>query len=229
MTITAIQPQHKANGSTRDIVYHKLKKQIIDWELEPKTKISETDIASELKVSRTPVREAFLMLAQEELIGIYPQKGTVVSEIDLQLVEEGRFVRENIEKAIVKEACETFEEDHLFKLEINSMKQNLCLEKGSHHRLFELDEEFHYLLFEGCNKVRSWNLIHQMNSHFDRLRVLRLASNPDWEVVVRQHQQLFQHISNRETEEAEKLIVDHLHMVNYEKDTLKKHYPDYFK
>ncbi len=60
----------RSKGSTRDYVYNYLKKRIIEWELEPKTKISETEIATELNVSRTPVREAFLMLAQEELLGI---------------------------------------------------------------------------------------------------------------------------------------------------------------
>jgi len=50
---------------------------------------------------------------------VYPQKGTVVSKIDLELVEEGRFVREKIESAIARKACETFGEEQLFQLESN--------------------------------------------------------------------------------------------------------------
>src|SRR5699024_3524876 len=168
------------------------------------------------------------MLAQEDLLNIYPQKGTVIADIDLDLVEEGRFVRENIEKAIVREACKKFAEDQLFQLETNITMQELCLKKGTHHRLFELDEEFHRLLFKGCNKIRTWNLIRQMNSHFDRLRVLRLASNPDWNVLVSQHKAIFNHISNKEADPAEKLIKEHLNLVNYEKEELKLHYPNYF-
>ncbi|WP_416148402.1 GntR family transcriptional regulator [Salipaludibacillus sp. HK11] len=219
----------RSKGSTRDFVYNYLKKKIIEWDLEPKVKISETEIAAELSVSRTPVREAFLMLAQEELLAIYPQKGTIISEIDLNLVEEGRFVREQIERAIVRQACQTFDEEELFKLESNIAMQKLCLEKGSHQNLFELDEEFHYILFEGSNKLRTWDLIRQMNSHFDRLRVLRLAFNPDWDVVIKQHESILKYITEKQEDEAENLISEHLNLVNYEKDTLKLHYPKYFK
>ncbi|MBM7570297.1 GntR family transcriptional regulator [Aquibacillus albus] len=219
----------RINGSTRDYVYETVKKQIINWELNPGTKISEKDVAEKLKVSRTPVREAFLKLAQEELIGVYPQSGTIVSQIDMELVEEGRFVRENIEKAIVREAVETFNNDQLFQLETNITMQELCIEKGSHHRLFELDEEFHRLLFEGCNKARTWKIIRQMNSHFDRLRMLRLASNTDWKVVVTQHKSIFEKISDKEPDNAEKLMGEHLRLVIFEKEELKKQYPSYFK
>lgn len=117
----------KENISTRDFVYESLKNRITELELKPGLKISEQEIASELNVSRTPVREAFLKLSQEDLLGIYPQIGTIVSLIDLELVEEARFVRENMEKAVVKEACQVFKQEQLFKLESNIAMQELCL------------------------------------------------------------------------------------------------------
>lgn len=217
------------NGSTRDFVYTTLKKKIIELELKPNYKISEQEIADELHVSRTPVREAFIKLSHEDLLNILPQKGTIVTEIDLELVEEGRFVRENIESAIVREACETFGEEQLFQLETNLTMQALCLKKGTHHRLFELDEQFHQLLFVGCNKLRTWKMIRNMNSHFDRLRMLRLETNPDWEVVVSQHEEIFRFISLKEANRAEELIIKHLNLVNFEKDEIKLKYPTYFK
>ena len=91
--------------SSRMYVYSNLKGKIMNGEIAPGTKLSEQEISEKLGISRTPVREAFLQLAQEYLVGIYPQRGTIVTKIDLQLVEEGRFVREHIEKAIVVEAC----------------------------------------------------------------------------------------------------------------------------
>ncbi len=145
------------------------------------------------------------------------------------MVEEGRFVREKIERAIVREACRTFSDKVLFKLETNIAMQNLCLKKGSYQNLFELDEEFHYILYEGCNKLRTWDLIRQMNSHFDRLRVLRLSSNPGWDIVIEQHEKLLRLITEKKEDEAEKLITKHLNLVNFEKETLKSHYPNYFK
>lgn len=224
-----ISNHREIKGSTRDFVYTTLKKQIIDLKLKPNFKISEQEIADELHVSRTPVREAFLKLAQENLLRIFPQKGTFISEIDLELVEEGRFIREHIESAIVREACHTFDNDQLFQLETNITMQLLCLKNDSYHRLLELDDQFHQILFEGCNKSRTWEMVREMNSHFDRLRVLRLASNTDWEVLVSQHEEIFHCISIKDAERAEELIIEHLNLVNFEKEELTLHYPTYFK
>src|SRR5262249_9041063 len=88
--------------STRDAVYHKLKEQILSVELIPGTNISEKEISVQMGVSRTPVRESFVRLSQEGLLDIYPQRGTVVSLIDLELVEEARFMREQLECAVVR-------------------------------------------------------------------------------------------------------------------------------
>ncbi|KKI93695.1 GntR family transcriptional regulator [Bacillus sp. SA1-12] len=218
----------RINGSTRDYVYQTIKGRIINLELKPGTKISEKEIAEKLEVSRTPVREAFLKLSQEELLGIYPQSGTVVSKIDLDHVEEARFTRENIERAIVRLACEVFDDNKLFRLETNVAMQELCLGKGTYHQLFELDEEFHKILFEECNKLRTWKMIRNMNSHFDRLRVLRLAANTDWNVVVSQHKEIYQAIMEKDPKKAERLMVQHLKLVNFEKDEIEVRYPDYF-
>ena len=83
--------------SARDQVYYWLKEDIMKFRLIPGTHISEKEISGKYEVSRTPVREAFLQLAKEGLLEIYPQKGTRVSLIDLDLVEEARFMRENLD------------------------------------------------------------------------------------------------------------------------------------
>ncbi|SDZ60499.1 DNA-binding transcriptional regulator, GntR family [Evansella caseinilytica] len=210
-------------------MYTTIKQQIINWEIKPGTKISEKEVAEKLEVSRTPVREAFLQLAQEELLEIIPQSGTIVSNIDLELVEEARFVRERIETAVAREVCGCISEESVFQLEMNLSMQELCLEKRTHQRLFELDESFHKILFDESNKSRTWSMIRQMNSHFDRLRVLRLAANPNWNVVVSQHKEIFQAIVNNDPDQAEQIMESHLKLVNFEKEELKKQYPDYFK
>lgn len=195
----------------------------------PGAKISEKEVAVQLQVSRTPVREAFLLLAQEELIDVFPQSGTMISYLNLELVEEGRFIRQTIEQVIVKEACLLLNHEQLFKLESNLAMQTLCLEKGTHQQLFDLDEAYHQMLFEGCQKMRSWRIIRQLNSHFDRLRMLRLATNSDWYNIVNQHKLIFNAICEKDVEQAVGQMAQHLEVVNYEKEELKEKYPNYFK
>ncbi|WP_003542526.1 GntR family transcriptional regulator [Desulfotomaculum nigrificans] len=214
---------------TREYVYQLLKSQILDLELKPGTSLSEKEISEKFQVSRTPVREAFLKLSQEGLLEIYPQKGTRVSLIDLALVEDARFMREQLEKAVIKLACENFPEDKLLSLEINLKNQELCTYHQDYKRVFDLDEELHRTIFEGCNKARIWLAMQPMNTHFKRIRVLRLATNYDWGHLLCQHQQIVDAIKRKDPRLGEEIITNHLKLVLIDKEELKKTNPNYFK
>ncbi|MDQ0229355.1 GntR family transcriptional regulator [Metabacillus malikii] len=220
---------NRNNGSTKQFIYQTLREKIFKLELEPGVKMSEKEIAEQLKVSRTPVRESFLQLSQEGLLEIYPQKGTVVSRIDLAHVEESRFVRENIEKAIVRLACELLSEEDIFQLETNLVLQEKLVERGNYLKQFELDDEFHRIIFFGCDKKRTWEMVRQMNTHFNRLRMLRLTSPLDWSVILSQHKSILELIKQKEANKAEEVMSEHLQLVVIEQDYLKECYPTYFK
>ncbi|ABO67130.1 GntR family transcriptional regulator [Geobacillus thermodenitrificans] len=222
------QIKNSVKGSARDQLYDMLKEKILRLELEPGTKISEKEIAEQLHISRTPVREAFLKLAQDELLDIIPQSGTIVSRINLEYVEEGRLIREVVEKEVAALACVKFREDHLFQLEKNITMQELCVERGNFLELFELDEAFHQLIYDGCRMSRSWKMIQNLNIHFNRLRVLRLSSNLDWDIIISHHKQICQLIANKEADKVRQVMEEHLRLVEIEKDMLKRQYPHYF-
>jgi len=215
-------------GSIRDHVYTAIKTQILKLELEPGRKISEKEISEILQVSRTPVREAFQKLAQEGLLEIYPQRGTFVSRINLEQVEEARFMRENIERGIARLACEHFPEDYFIQLETNIAMQKLFDAKKNFTRLYELDDQFHQILFDGCKKSKTWVVLQQMNTHFKRLRTLRTSSGMEWDFIIYQHEQIFNLIKSRDADSVEKVITEHLQLVGIEKRVLKEKYPNYF-
>ncbi|OXS76729.1 GntR family transcriptional regulator [Domibacillus enclensis] len=215
--------------STKEQVYHLLKTRILNLQLTPGTSISEKEMSIEFNVSRTPVRESFLRLAQEGLLDIYPQKGTFVSLIDLNMVEEARFMREHLERAVVRIACEKLDQDHLFALDLNLSMQRLCIEQKDYKRMFELDQEFHRTIFEGCRKMNVWLVIQQMNSHFNRARMLRLATDLNWGVIFEQHTSIVEAIKQQNAESAESLMKEHLMMASVDRESLKKNYPGYFK
>ncbi|MGF9710571.1 GntR family transcriptional regulator [Paenibacillus naphthalenovorans] len=215
--------------STRDHVYQLLRENILNMQLEPGTNISENEISEKFTVSRTPIREAFLRLAQEGLLEIYPQKGTVVSLIDLERVEEARFMREQVEKAVILLACDHFPKEYLFELEKNLRMQELCTQEHDYTKLFELDEQFHQTIFEGCNKKRSWQTIQSMKMDLDRIRMLRLATDYNWTDILMQHQEIVQVIKERQSDRAETIIRQHLNLVTHDRDALKMKYPAFFK
>ncbi len=85
--------------SVRDQTLETLRRRIISLQLPPGEPLSENELAQELGVSRTPVRESLILLREEGLVQVFPQIGSFVSLVDLGRVAEAQFVREAIECA----------------------------------------------------------------------------------------------------------------------------------
>ncbi|MBR2565920.1 MAG: GntR family transcriptional regulator [Paenibacillus sp.] len=219
----------KQSYSVRDLVYDTLKQQILSLKLPPGTAISEKEIALDFQVSRTPVRESFVRLAQEGLLEVYPQRGTYVSLIQVDLVEEARFMREQLERAVIRLACEHFPAEQFAALEQNLTQQQQCQHEPDDGRMFQLDEEFHSTLFAGCNKSKTWTVIEQMSVHLNRSRMLRLSSNHHWDHLIEQHRSMVQAIQQQDAEKAEHLMQEHLRQPVTDLAVLRSTYPSYFQ
>lgn len=215
--------------STGDYAYEEIRSQIVMLKLEPGCKVSENEISTLLGISRTPVREAFVRLAQEKLLEVYPQKGTFVSLIDLNFVEEARFIREHLERAIVKEACEEFSNGEMLYLEENIKKQEDAILENDHQKLYELDELFHQAISRGTGKERIWTVIQQEKAHLNRIRVLSLSANIDWEVILSQHKKIIEAIKAQDENEADELMRLHLTKLRMDQKELTQKFPDYFE
>src|SRR5437763_15417232 len=86
-------------------VHEILRRSTITMRLRPRKKVSEAELALQLGVSRTPVREALIKLAEDRLVEILPQRGSFITPIRLHEVLEARFIREALEIAVVREAA----------------------------------------------------------------------------------------------------------------------------
>ena len=216
-------------GLIRDYAYDTLKKAIMELKMAPGRFISEKEIIDMLQVSRSPIREAFVKLAQEGLIETIPQKGSFIALINLQQAEESRFVRETLEAAIVRQACELLSAEQALQLQNLIALQELCVEEKNYERIFELDEEFHKTIMVGCGKARTWELLQQLSTHYNRIRFLRLSDNHDWNLIISQHKEIVQAIRDKNPDLAERVIREHLNRVVLEREELKGKYPTYFK
>ncbi|MFL0505633.1 GntR family transcriptional regulator [Ureibacillus sp. 179-F W5.1 NHS] len=214
--------------------YEEIKTEILKLKLTPGTKISEKTMSDRLNVSRTPIREAFLKLAEEELLTIVPQSGTFVSLINLDLAEEARFVREIIETKIVERCCEHIPEESLFNLEVNLKMQEHLVNNHKEIQQIEkfqdLDELFHKELFIASRKERTWRMIQNVAGHLNRFRLLRLIDTKDldWTVLLNHHQEIFHAISKKDKKKAVALMEEHMRLMLSEKEILLQEFPDYF-
>ena len=212
----------------RDYVLRILKDNIVSLELEPGSRISENDLALELGVSRTPIREALIELSKIKIVEIYPQKGSYVSVIDWNLVEEAQFTRLTLEKAIVRLMCSEIKEERLADLEENVKLQQFYVDNNRIDELLELDNQFHRELFEITNKSYVYQLMSEMIIHFDRLRTLR-SKTVNNQHIVDDHLEILDAIRRKDPESAEKMVEKHLTRHAIDEEIIRNKYPKYFR
>ena len=216
----------RENG--RDYALRILKDNIIRLELEPGSSISDREVAAQLSLSRTPVREALLELAKSKVVDIYPQKGSVVSLIDYDLVEEAYFVRNVLETAVVGLVCEKASDSSLEELESNIKLQWFYEQDRVLEKLMELDDEFHHLLFKAAGKLQAYEMMKGMMVHFDRVRNMALGTIKD-RSLVEDHEKILKAVRDKDPETARNLMAKHLSRYRVDEEEVRRRYPGYFK
>ena len=183
-----------------------LRGRIIRGELLPGTRLSEAGLAAELGVSRQPIREAFIKLADEGLLEIRPQRATIMPKISTQMVEDARFVREAIEADVIRLAARDFDAGRITQLDDLLVAQNRASDVQG---FIELDDRFHRLLAEGVGRVHAWTVIEALKAQLDRVRYLSLQQFPKAKLV-EQHAAVVDAIRARDPNAAETAMRQHL-------------------
>jgi len=213
----------------KDYVYQVLKRNIMELRLKPGSPLKKEKISRQLQVSVTPVREAFAKLAEDDLVDILPQNGTFVSHINIDKIIQAQFMRENMELAVIKLACEMdFPKDRLFKLQTIVKMQEILAEEENLIQLFELDNQFHRIVFETCNKKYVWEILQQVSTHIDRIRVLSLTTYFNRKEIIADHQKIIDAIKDKNLELAERVVKEHTNRIKYDIEKMKEKYSDYF-
>lgn len=214
------------NESARDFVLRVLRDNIINLVIEPGSSISESQIASELRVSRTPVREAMLELSKQQLVRIFPQKGSTVSKIDYGLIEEARFLRYILETSIIEEVCDKRTDEDIFRLEKCIALQSFYEERNLNDKVLKEDNEFHNMLYTIARKEMLRKMVENTMVHFDRVRRLGIETkNNYW--VYEDHTAIVEAIKARDKKRAKEIIAVHLARYEIEGEKVREKFPDW--
>ncbi len=213
----------------RDYALRTLKDNIIRLQLEPGCMVSENELATELGLSRTPVREALIELSKVKIVEIYPQKGSVVALIDYNLVEESQFMRRVLECAVVELDCVKATQEDLNKLRENVRLQAFYVNgSDSDGMLLELDDQFHQMLFDIAQKPQVFTLMRNIAIHFDRVRSITLSDVMPSKVV-QAHSNIVAAIANRDPVAARMHMEQHLNQYRSVEKSVRERFPNYFK
>lgn len=223
MSLRLIDRRHAA--TTRDRVYLTLREAITAADLVPGRRLSENELAGQLGVSRTPIREALALLREERLVAIVPQLGTFVTRVSPGAVTDAAFVREALECAAVRLAAERIEAPALAELQANLAAQ----QEAGPDAFDGLDDDLHRALCEAAGHPIAWTLAHRANGQLDRIRRLSLPEPGYVAEMVCEHQDVVAAVAARDADRAERALRHHLRMVPSLLPALRERHPDYFE
>ena len=202
-TITASEPVNQQ-------IYRFLRQDIVTCAIPPGSLLSEKEVSSRFDVSRQPVREAFIKLAEAGLVQILPQRGTFVRRISAQRVADGRFIREAVEVAVVRRAALEATPEALALLEHNLQLQKMSAERQNSQAFLLLDDEFHRLIAQSINCELAWETVENIKATMDRVRFLTLSKVSPPESLIAQHNEIYQALLAKDADAAGQALRRHL-------------------
>ena len=211
----------------REYALRTIKENLISLDLAPHSLISENELAEAMGISRTPVREALIELSKVKLIEIVPQKRSLVTPLNEELIEEARFLRSAMETAVLELVCEKRTDEDLRRFEENVKLHNFCLENGMSEKLMQLDDEFHRDFYQIAKKMEVYNLMQNMAIHFDRVRNMALYSVSEIKIV-QDHEAILEAIRQQSGTEAKALLKKHLNRYKIDAEAIHKRFPEFF-
>lgn len=218
-----------ATGATRDRVYLTLRDAITTAGLAPGRRLSENELAGELGVSRTPIREALALLREERLVAIVPQLGTFVTRISTQAVADAAFVREALECSAIRLAAERIGPDALEGLQANLAAQEQAQAAADVAAFDGLDDDLHRSLCEASGHAIAWTLAHRANGQLDRIRRLSLREPGYVAEMVTEHTAVLAAVAAHDAHGAERALRHHLRMVPSLLPAIREAHPEYFE
>jgi DNA-binding GntR family transcriptional regulator len=210
-------------------LYVRLHGDILTGRLRPGEALSETRIAEQHGISRTPVREVFQRLAKEDLLRVVPQIGTFVAPISLAAVTASQFIREALECRAVRQAAERVTRPQLAELRRQIEQQTRAIEAGDQLGFFALDEAMHQHILAIAGHPKVWDLIASVKAQLDRVRHLSLEDAGWLAMIFSQHREIVYCIAGRDAPGAEQAMQAHLHTVVGAIERIAAAHADFFE
>jgi DNA-binding GntR family transcriptional regulator len=229
---TTLDPARTRRLPPRETAAHQIRKrlraEIITGVLRPGDVLQERELAVAYGISRTPVREAFLRLADEGLLEMRPQSGTFVTLLDAAGIREALFVREAVETAAVRCAVARFSSVSRTTLAANIRGQREAAKQKERSIMSTLDEAFHRAIVEASGYGGAWQVIREMRDRHARLHHLSTPLPGVTQRAISQHAAILEAIEAGNATAAATRLRVHIRANANDLDTVAALYPHYF-
>ena len=203
----------------RESIYEELKNQILRGLIEPGTRLMEIELSRKMGASRTPIREAIKMLADDDLVTIEPNKGATVSKVAVRDLLEILEIRECLDGETAYHAANRITEDVLEELREAMHAYERAAEKKDKIAMVNCDTDFHRVMVDATENKVMVKIAHEMRELVLRFRYLYYGDFKRSFHVAIEHKAIFDAIEKGDAEEARHLA--QVHVRNIKENIIK--------
>lgn len=217
-------------ASAAESAYRLIRQAILDLTFLPGTSLSESALVDQIGVSRTPIRQALQRLEHEQLLRIFPQRGTVVAPLDMAGFREALFTRVALEATAAAEATVRITAEECAELQAGVEAQERAVLSGDDATFFRLNEVFHRRIMAIAGVPNVWSVVESAKVHLDRFRAGHLLLTDPYPLgpVVREHVVLVEALAGGDAESTARLMREHIEKVVPRAELLHDRRPDLF-
>lgn len=186
----------------REIVYEELKMQILTGKIVPGTRMMEVELAEDMGVSRTPIREAIRKLEKEGLVTIEPRRGAYASQISTKDMVDILEVRQDMEGLAAYFAASRMTDAQKEDLKKAADLYNQAVAEGNTANMISYDTRFHRIIVESCNNRILVQMIEQLQELVLRFRYIYYDNFRRAENMPEEHKIIFDAISEGRAQDA---------------------------
>ena len=206
VTVAALPDQRTLAGP----IAERLRELIIEGELKPGARLNERLLCEQLKVSRTPLREALRRLAHDGLVTLIENKGAFVTEMSRESVRESFEIMGALEALAGELACQRIGDGEIAEIEALTFEMMACHARRELHDYYRLNRAIHDRIAAAAGNALLDDMSHKLNL---RIQNLRFRSNLDaqkWDGAVREHQRMVELLRARDGAALAALMRQHL-------------------
>lgn len=197
----------------KEMVYRRLVRAIVELELEPGQQLRERQLAEQMGVSKTPIREAIVRLEKEGLVTVAPYRGAIVRGYTHSDIREIYELRELLEGFCARRAAMQIGEADETDLRTNVRRSRLLLDRGEIEEIPGLFDDFDRILYRQAAGHRIGGLLVELDLHLERLGNLTVGVPGRLDASVRQHEEIVTAITKRDPGAAEAACREHIRSV----------------
>lgn len=188
----------------------RLRDLIVQGNLAPGARLNERLLTAQLGVSRTPLREAFKVLATEGLVELLPNRGAIVSQMDPHRLSETLAVMGALEALAGELACQNASDAQINEIRALHYEMLAYHARGDLAGYFKFNQAIHLKLVKYSGNAVLYNTYRQLNGNVRRARYMANLSKERWDAAVREHDEILAALGARDVKRIRALLSDHL-------------------